>query len=220
MNSREFQEKLARRARRAGITIPLPLAIRLETYYRLLSTWNRKINLAGMDLEEATPDTVDRLLIEPLLASKHAPAGARRIIDIGSGGGSPAIPFALAVPHSMLLMVESKVRKSAFLKEALRAVEMKDGDVITSRYESLLSKPDLHEAHELLTIRAVRVEPRVLMSLQAFVQPGGRIFLFRSAGDTPALMPPLTLSATLPLIESLRSRLVIVEKRRIVADRS
>lgn len=216
MNSREFQEKLGRRARRAGITIPLPLGIKLETYYRLLSTWNRKINLAGMDLEEATPDAVDRLLIEPLLASKQVPAGARRIIDIGSGGGSPAIPFALAVPDSILLMVESKVRKSAFLKEALRAVEMKDGDVTTSRYESLLSRPDLHEAHDLLTIRAVRVEPRVLMSLQAFVKPGGSLFLFRSAGDTPALMPPLTLSATLPLIEPLRSRLVIIEKRRIV----
>ena len=217
MNSREFQEKLARRARRAGITIPPLLGIKLETYYRLLLTWNRKINLAGMDLEDATPDAVDRLLIEPVLASKRAPSGARRIIDIGSGGGSPAIPFALAVPGSTLLMVESKVRKSAFLKEALRAVEM-GGDVTTARYESLLSRPDLHEAHELLTIRAVRMEPRVLMSLQAFVKPGGSIFLFRSAGDTPELMPPLAWSATFPLIESLRSQLVIVEKRRIGTD--
>ena len=91
---------------------------------------------------------------------------------------------------------------------------MKGGEVATSRYESLLSRPDLHEAHELLTIRAVRMEPRVLMSLQAFVKPGGSIFLFRSAGDTPALMPPLAWSATVPLIASLRSRLVIVVKRQ------
>ena len=220
MNSREFQDKLALRARRAGIAIPPPLGIKLETYYRLLLTWNRKINLAGVDLEEANPDAVDRLLIEPVLASIHAPAGARRIIDIGSGGGSPAIPFALAVPDSTLLMVESKVRKSAFLKEALRAVEMKDGDVATSRYESLLSRPDLHEAHELLTIRAVRMEPDALMSLQAFVKPGGRIFLFRSAADTPALMPPLAWSATFPLIESLHSRLIIVEKRNVGPGRA
>lgn len=214
MNSREFQDKLARRARHAGITIPPPLDLQLEAYYRLLLTWNRKINLTGMDLEEAAPDAVDRLLIEPVLASKHAPAGVRRIIDIGSGGGSPAIPFALAVPDSSLLMVESKVRKSAFLKEALRVVEM-SGEVATSRYESLLSRPDLHEAHELLTIRAVRMEPRTLMSLQAFIRPGGSIFLFRSAGAAAELMPPLAWSATLPLIESLGSRLVVVEKRRI-----
>lgn len=213
MNSREFQDRLARRARRAGVTIPPLLGIKLETYYRLLLTWNRKINLTGMDLEEATPDVMDRLLIEPVLASKHAPGGTPRIIDIGSGGGSPAIPFALAIPGSTLLMVESKVRKSAFLKEALRAVDMQDGEVATSRYESLLSRPDLHEAHELLTIRAVRVEPRVLMSLQAFVKPGGSVLLFRSTGDTPEVTPPLAWSATFPLIESMRSRLVVLEKR-------
>lgn len=219
MNSREFQDRLARRARRSGITIPSPLGIRLETYYRLLSTWNRKINLAGMDLSEASPEALDRLLIEPLLAAKHSHAGAVRIIDIGSGGGSPAIPFALAVVGSSLLMVESKVRKSVFLKEALRALEMSDADVVTTRYESLLTRQDLHEAHDLLTIRAVRVESRVLMSLQAFVKPGGQILLFRSAGGPPALTPPLVWVSTFPLIESLQSRLVVLKKQQIGRSR-
>ena len=219
MNSREFQDRLARRARRAGVTIPPSLGIKLETYYRLLATWNQKINLAGMDLAEGSPEALDRLLLEPVIAARHAPP-AVRIIDIGSGGGSPAIPFALAVPGRSLLMVESKVRKSAFLKEAIRALEMEEADVATSRFESLLAQPNLHEAHELLTIRAVRVESRVLMSLQAFVKPEGKIFLFRSAGDAPGdLMPPLAWVATFPLIESLRSRVVVLQKRPVGAAR-
>ena len=41
-------------------------------------------------------------------------------MDIGSGGGSPAIPFKLAVPRLGLTMVEAKARKSAFLREAVR----------------------------------------------------------------------------------------------------
>ena len=213
MNSREFQDRLTRRARRAGVVIPPPLGIKLEAYYRLLATWNRKINLAGMDLAESSPEALDRLLIEPVLAARHA-TPAVRIIDIGSGGGSPAIPFTLAVPGRSLLMVESKTRKSAFLREAVRALELKEAEVATSRFESLLAQPTLHEAHELLTIRAVRVESRVLMSLQAFVRPAGQIFLFRSAGDAPGdLMPPLSWEATFPLIESLRSRIVVLRKR-------
>ena len=143
------------------------------------------------------------------------------MIDIGSGGGSPAIPFALAVPGLRLLMVESKTRKSVFLKEAVRALGM-DADVLTSRYEALLARPELHEAHDLLTIRAVRVETRVLMSLQAFVRPGGHIFLLRSttAGDAPeGLTPPLTWSATFPLVEPLRSRLVVLTKRQPIRPR-
>ena len=50
MTSRDFQDRLARRARRAGVSVPSALGTRLETYYRLLATWNQKINLTGMDL--------------------------------------------------------------------------------------------------------------------------------------------------------------------------
>lgn len=217
MNSREFQDRLTRRARRAGVALSPSLAAQLETYYRLLATWNQKINLSGLNLAEPTPEALDRLLVEPLVAARQAPPGARRLIDIGSGGGSPAIPFTLAIPGAQLLMVESKTRKSVFLREAIRSLGMPDADVAASRFEELLTRPDLHEAHDLLTIRAVRVETRVLMSLQAFVKPGGQIFLFRSTtGDAPeSLTPPLAWRATYPLIESLRSRLVVLEKRDI-----
>ena len=217
MTSREFQDRLNRRARRVGVALPVELAAKLETYYRLLMTWNQKINLTGLNLSEPTPDALDRLLIEPLVAARQAPPGAARMIDIGSGGGSPALPFALAVPGMRLLMVESKTRKSVFLREAARALEMSDIEVAASRFEQLLTRPDLHEAHDLLTIRAVRIEARVLMSLQAFVKPQGQIFLFRSSsGEAPESMtPPLRWRATYPLIESLRSRLVVLEKREI-----
>ena len=213
MTSREFQDCLTRRARRAGVTVTPQLGASLEAYYGLLASWNRKINLAGMDLAEPTPGSIDRLLIEPLVAARHAPTGAARMVDIGSGGGSPAIPMALATPGLRLLMVESKTRKSVFLKEATRVLRM-EADVITSRFEALLVRPDLHEAHDLLTIRAVRVDRKLLMSLQTFVRPGGRLFLFRSAnGSAPdGLTPPLTWAKTVPLIEPLRSELVVLSK--------
>lgn len=194
------------------------LAGQLETYYRLLATWNLKINLTGLKLAELSPDTIDRLLVEPLVAAKYVPAGAKRMLDIGSGGGSPAIPLVLAVPGLRLLMVEAKTRKSVFLREAIRTLSLPDAEVATARFEELLARPDLHEAHDLVTIRAVRVESRVLMTLQAFVRPGGQIFLFRgSAGGDPseAVNPPLAWKATYPLIEPVRSRLVVLEKRSV-----
>jgi 16S rRNA (guanine527-N7)-methyltransferase len=217
VTSREFQDRLGKRARRVGVTLHGDLPVKLEAYYRLLATWNRKVNLSGLNLSDLTPDALDRLLIEPLVAARHTPPGASRMIDVGSGGGSPALPFALAVPGLQLLMVESKTRKSVFLREAARALEMADAEVATSRFEQLLARPDLHEAHDLLTIRAVRIETRLLMSMQAFVRPGGQLFLFRNtSGDAPDPMtPPLAWHATFPLIESLRSRLVVLEKRDI-----
>jgi len=218
VNSREFRERLQRRARRAGVTIGSELSALLEVYYRLLAAWNRKINLTSLNMADAADEAFDRLLIEPVVAARHVPLDSHRLLDIGSGGGSPAIPLRLAAPQLGLLMVESKTRKSVFLREAVRALELPDAEVVTARFEELLARPDLHESHDLVTIRAVRVESRVLMGLQAFVKPGGLLFLFRGSSSTDTVetvAPPLTWRATYPLVESLRSRLVLLEKRRL-----
>ena len=145
------------------------------------------------------------------------------MLDVGSGGGSPAIPMALATPSIRLLMVESKTRKSVFLREAIRTLELQGAEVAASRYEELLSRPELHETNDLVTIRAVRVEPRLLSNLQAFIKPGGFLFLFRgatAADPAETVPPPLAWSATFPLLESLRSRLVVLEKRPVGRQRS
>ena len=221
VSTREFRERLRRRTRRAGLTISSDVAAGAEAYYRLLATWNQKINLTGLNLKEPTDEVFDRLLVEPLMAARHVPAGAARVIDIGSGGGSPAIPLKLALPRLALTMVESKTRKSVFLREAVRELGLQeDVRIETARFEELLARPDLHESQDLVTIRAVRVETRVLMGLQAFLRPGGLLFLFRGPTGTDPVQtvgPPLAWRATYPLIESLRSRLVVLEKRHLGA---
>ena len=53
-----------------------------------------------------------------------------------------------------------------FLREAVRILEMANAEVLTARFEELLARPELHEAHDVVTIRAVRIEMRVLMTLR------------------------------------------------------
>ena len=219
MNQSEFRTRLLRRARRAGLSLPTDLAERLEVYYRLLTLWNSKINLTALNISETTPESIDRLLIEPLVAAKHAPPGVTRMFDIGSGGGSPALPLALSIPGVRLVMVESKTRKSVFLREAVRALDLAGAEVVTARFEELLSRPDLHETQDLVTIRAVRLEAGLFTSVQAFTKPKGVVFLFRgSNADIPGgtLSPLLTWKATYPLLASHRSSLMILEKRSAV----
>ena len=214
MTTREFRTRLDRRGQRAGISIRPEVAEDLWRYFELLSRWNRKINLTAL---EQPDEAIDRLLLEPLAAARHLASSGPSILDVGSGSGSPAIPLKLAAPGARLIMVESKVRKAAFLREAVRQIGLTETRVETARFEELLARPELHESQEVVTVRAVRTEPRVLMTLQAFLRPQGRIFLFRgpSGQDAPPLVPPLHWIATYPLIDSLRSRLVIVGKHPI-----
>jgi 16S rRNA (guanine527-N7)-methyltransferase len=224
MTPREFSERLAKRARKANVTLEAQAVESLTAYYRLLEFWNEKVNLTAFSLKDAPDEAIDRLLIEPLVAARHLHGshgqGPRlsphpRLIDIGSGGGSPAIPLKIAIPSLHLVMVESKTRKSAFLREAVRHLNLVDTSVETVRAEDLLTRPELHESQDFVSVRAVRVEQKLLTSIQAFLKLGGRILFFRTSTgtDTPPLVaPPLVYEATWTLVENLRSRLVVLRK--------
>ena len=219
MSARELRQRIQKRAKRAGVDLSVELLEGLECYFALLTRWNAKINLTSFQLDAAGhDDAIDRLVMEPVIAARHVPSTAQSAIDIGSGGGSPAIPLALAAPQLRLRMVESKTRKAVFLREAVRELNLDRATVETSRFEELLTRPELHEGLDLVTIRAVRVEPRTLVSLQAFLKPGGELFLFRGPGGadvSDSLTPPLSWLATYPLVDELRSRLVVLHKTSI-----
>jgi 16S rRNA (guanine527-N7)-methyltransferase len=215
VRQQDVRSRLIRRAAKANLFLAEGVADRLSAYYELLARWNRKINLTSIDnVDEA----IDRLLLEPVAASRYVPAEARLLMDIGSGGGSPAIPLKLAIPRLSLTMVEAKARKSAFLREAVRQLGLAATQVENARYEELLARPELHERHDLVTLRAVRTEARLLTSMQAFLAPGGVMLLFRgpSGPNAPsAMVPPLEWTGTYPLLEILQSRLTVLTKRQI-----
>jgi 16S rRNA (guanine527-N7)-methyltransferase len=216
VTSREFKDRLTRRARRLDLTLSPELIRGLETYVRLLGRWNEKINLTGFAVTPLDDEAVDRLLVEPVLASRYVPPATTDLMDVGSGSGSPAIPLALAVPGVRLRMVESKTRKAVFLTEICRALTLDTAVVETARFEQLLARPELHESADVVSVRAVRVETRVLLTLQAFLRPGGQLMWFRSAGpDAPGhVPPPLEWTATHTLLEPQRSRLMVLTKKR------
>ena len=209
-----FREKLARRAKKAGITVSDDVNSRLEAFFDLLRRWNRKVSLTSLPVDDLGDEAIDRLLIEPLIALRYLPRSTRAVMDVGTGGGSPAIPLKVASPAISMRMVESKARKAAFLREVIRTLELEDAAVESTRFEQLLSRPELHEAVDVITMRAVRAEPKTLLGLQAFLKPGGLLFLFRSG--TPVEASPagsmLVMRESHPLLPALNSHLWVLEK--------
>ena len=68
-------------------------------------------------------------------------------------------------------------------------------------------------------MRAVRVDPKVLLGLQALLKPGGQFLLFRGPAGSEvqsAVTPLLQARGVFPLVESFQSRLMVLEKRSSV----
>jgi 16S rRNA (guanine527-N7)-methyltransferase len=209
----QVREKLGRRASRAGLSVSPSVLSRLEEYFELLRKWNRKVSLTALPVEEAGDEAVDRLLIEPLMALRYLPSNEPVVLDVGSGGGSPAIPMKIAAPGMSLRMVESKTRKAAFLREAVRALELENTDVESVRLEELFVRPRLHESADVVTLRAVRADRKLLIQLQLFLKPGGLLFRFGTAlASGAAAAPHFAPYSTNALLRLWGSRLEILQK--------
>jgi 16S rRNA (guanine527-N7)-methyltransferase len=212
-DAEDWRKRVARRSRRALIEVSADQIAAHATYLSTLNAWNARMNLTAL---EDRDDAVDRLILEPVAAARHV-ADAKAILDLGSGGGSPAIPLKIQVSGASLCMVESKIKKGAFLREVARKLGLSDTRVESRRFEEMLTDASAHEGWDLVTIRAVRVQSGTLLAAQAFLRPGGRIALFRGPGeDQPPVVPTLGLEADEPLVETLRSRLLILRKLVLV----
>ena len=191
----------------------------LEAYFRLLTQWNAKINLTALPLEAPTDQTFDRLLVEPLAAARQIPDTSCAWFDLGSGGGSPAIPLKIARPSLKLTMIESKERKGAFLREAARVLGLTETTVASERFEDLAKRPEFSASGELVTVRAVKVDAELFETAALFLGNGGRLLLFRSGHDASPnpsgfkQASTVQLTDTPPAFLSVYQRVFHVEQR-------
>jgi 16S rRNA (guanine527-N7)-methyltransferase len=103
----------------------------LLAYVNLLDKWNRVYNLTAVrDVREMiTQHVLDSLAVLPHLA------GAT-VVDVGSGGGLPGLPIAIAGPHIQVALLDSNQKKAAFLRQAVIELALKNVTVVCERSES------------------------------------------------------------------------------------
>ncbi|MBS1817052.1 MAG: class I SAM-dependent methyltransferase [Acidobacteria bacterium] len=146
----------------------------LAEYMNLLRRWNATINLTAVPLMPAIgPAALDKLVVEPLLAAPIMPEALSSWIDLGTGGGSPAIPLRVAVPSGKLTMVESRARKCAFLREAVRTLGLQQTVVHEGRFEHLTAGDAC-----VITTRAVRVDAALIDVVLRLLSRTGRFICF------------------------------------------
>lgn len=130
-----------------GMSISNQQAEQLTVYLDLLMRWNARTNLTAI----RDPLTiVQRHFADSLFCASHIPLEARLVLDFGSGGGFPGIPAAIMRPDLSMTLAESQSKKSAFLREAVRAVAI-EAEVWSHRVELMPTERQF----DCITLRAV-----------------------------------------------------------------
>ena len=131
-NSR-FRELLAQGCARLKIRLDDEASLLLARYFLELEKWNRKINLIGPAPEQDIVEKhfLDSLTLLPFLR-QHA---GLALLDVGSGGGFPALAVKACLPELDLTMVEPRLKRVSFLKHIIRTLELSRTRVIAARLE-------------------------------------------------------------------------------------
>ena len=123
---------------RLGITLPAGAIASLEHYRDLLLDANRRINLTAI----TNPDEVDeRLIAESLLLLPLIPPDATTLLDVGTGGGVPGLPLAIARPDLQVTLLDATEKKVRFLTETVSTLGLERVTTLRGRAEELGHAP-------------------------------------------------------------------------------
>ncbi len=170
----------------------------MQRYADLLLEWNRTVNLTGA----RTPEEVQRHIGDSQVLLALDWSSVRSVIDIGSGGGLPAIPLALALPDALFFLLEANRRKVAFLEFAAGSLGLRNVRVLPGRAEELGRGPELREQFDRAISRAAAPPPVLLELALPFVKPGGELIAQVTSVD-PHLLEhaSATLGGGIPRLE-------------------
>lgn len=116
------------------LTVDDRQVLQIQQYMKILLAWNEKISLTAI---RDPLDILYRHFCESMYAAISVPLEVGRLADVGSGPGFPGIPLKMICPNLQVFLIESNIKKATFLAEVIRELELKDIQVIVSRYEEL-----------------------------------------------------------------------------------
>jgi 16S rRNA (guanine527-N7)-methyltransferase len=158
---------------------------RLDRYLDLLWQANQRMNLTRIESREAAEvqHVADALTLLPYL-----PVVPHRLTDIGSGGGVPGIPLAIARPEATVMLIESTKKKAAFLKSAAAELGLANVSVSSWRAEDV-GQSNSRETFDIVTARAVGAMAFLAEWSLPLVKKGGKLLAMkgpRIAEELPA----------------------------------
>lgn len=158
-------EQLAQGLAALGIALPADAQAKLLAYVALLYKWNKTYSLTAMREQDKA---VSHHLLDSLAILPFVPEGC--LLDVGSGGGMPGIPLAIARPELRVTLLDSNSKKTAFLQQAAIELALPNISVHCGRVEQYHPA----EGFAAITSRAFAELADFVVLTQHLLAPGGR----------------------------------------------
>jgi 16S rRNA (guanine527-N7)-methyltransferase len=125
----------------------------------------------------------DPALIQDCLVLVEHLGDARKVVDVGSGGGLPGLPLKIARPDLEMTLLEADQAKAAFLVHACATLGLLGVEVVAMRAEEAAHDPRFREAFDVAVARALAPMPVLAELCLGFVRVGGRLLAQKTEGE-------------------------------------
>jgi hypothetical protein len=182
---------------RYGVSAGTSAARQLAGYRELLRKWNARVSLTGSTEWPALAP-----LFEEALWAARVVRGVEGLhVDIGSGGGFPAIPMKILAPEVGLTLVESRERKAIFLERVIGELGLAGAIVKCCRLDTVLSGYPEGEGPGLVSWKALRLARADWSRLLERCGEGTKLLLFH--GEALSVEDPGAFSEATVTLERL-----------------
>jgi 16S rRNA (guanine527-N7)-methyltransferase len=180
-----FEEILSRASKEIDITLGKREMTLFRTYCKELILWNKSISLVSL---KSSFDLPVKHFIDSLTVSKFIKNKNSRLLDVGSGAGFPAIPLKILIDPLKITLTDASRKKSSFLKNIIRKLDLDDIMVINRRIEHVINNNNYEGAFDLVTSRATFKLPELLHIADYFLSPAGTLIAMKGKNiDTESI---------------------------------
>ena len=210
-----FEEIIELAALEIGIELSEGEIALFNRYYREILLWNEKISLVSI---KSPTDIPIKHFIDSLTVAKLIEKDDAKLLDIGAGAGFPGIPLKIRIRSLKITLVDAYRKKTSFLKNVARKLDLTDTIIINERIEHLKEDKKQRGMYDVVISRATFNLSQYLVMGAPFLSEEGMLIAMKGKGIDAELegAGDIARKVGIELAERHEIRLPVIGDKRVI----
>lgn len=175
----QFTDRLLEAAQLMELSLNRDQAGLMAGHASELILWNKKINLTAIKdpMDMAEKHFIDAVAVNSFLGSE------KKIMDMGSGGGFPAIPLKICDRQKEFCLVDASRKKVNFLNHLIRTLDLENTKAVHGRVEDLAKKDSHAKGYDAVISRGFAGLEKFVALALPMLKPNGKIYALKGNAE-------------------------------------
>lgn len=185
---------------------------KFDSLYNIYAEYNSHTNISAIREKE---DVYEKHFLDSLQILEHQDFKSdAKILDLGSGGGFPVLPLAIALPAVKFYALDATAKKTKFISKVKEELSLDNLEILTGRAEYFAHQELYREQFDFVLARAVAKLDILLELCVGYLKINGTLFSYKACPIEDEIKSSKTAQKKLAL--ELRKKKLISKDKQIL----